>query len=418
MIDAGPMVLPTTLDGGQLALPPQEPATPTGYFRRFWWEHDLASVPRVVLPGSVSEISVQDRRYQRVTDETTQSDYDFAWRQTRFLANEPISFASSDPAILSHEGGGFFRYRSSGTATLTASSPSRTVTVPVEAAQRVSSTDTYIGPVPGSLRGDLHSQIDQRLDGQMELFAIYDLANKVFQRNGDAWLADVDLTGLVVCTSDPYWPTGRGGMLLTPRHLLCCEHWPLSVGLTVWFQDRDGRVITRQVVNVVTWKTLRPNGYEQDFALAKLDGPADACTVYRVPPADWRTHMPLENPASGLIRNVPLLVLDQTPTPANKRGILLNSQYWRWPSQWNGYRFAADHAYRPLSDDVIPGDSGSPVCWLVDGQLVVLSTLWQGDIEGYMLGDYLDVLAEAIDCLGSEGYQPQTADLSGFAAYQ
>ena len=71
-----------------------------------------------------------------------------------------------------------------------------------------------------------------------------------------------------------------------------------------------------------------------------------------------------------------------------------------------------------MSDDVIPGDSGSPVCWLVDGQLVVLSTLWKGDIEGYMLGDYLDVLADAIDYLGSEGYQLQTADLSGFAAYQ
>lgn len=208
------------------------------------------------------------------------------------------------------------------------------------------------------------------------------------QRNPQCWGASIDLT--------PFCITEKAGVLVSPCHVLFVTHWHPNVGDTVQWMTADNQVISRTLTALVS---LPDTSYlEPDITVGRIneDVPAGVSFVRVLKDSaamrDWDGYL------------VPAVMRDQS-------NALHEADVLRiWPSPPTAWLQAPlSPARLPRYKEMVSGDSGSPVCVVDEGGLVLLLMISQGGTigRGAFLPAYIEPINAAMTTLGG-GYQLST----------
>jgi hypothetical protein len=242
--------------------------------------------------------------------------------------------------------------------------------------------------------------VDSRLSGaEAAIFDTQDHATPSYTRNTDCWAADIDLTPI-----SP-WNSGhaelRAGTLVSPRHIIFANHYPIDVSATVRFVAADNTVANRTM-------TARQRVGTTDIMVGVLSSDVPASIGFaKVLPSDWTDYLP------SLGYDVPVLVTDQ-----QEKALVFD---WAACDASDGdeglqLRTPFDATRLGFREAIVDGDSGNPVCLIVDDELVLLSTLYTNQPAGPCIHDNATDINAAMTSLGG-GYSLTEADLSGFTDY-
>lgn len=235
----------------------------------------------------------------------------------------------------------------------------------------------------------LSEQVDERINGKTPSVA-WPLFNEDGTRNTNCWAANVDTT-CITYYGDPgdgsHDTFCIGGALITPSIVQFVAHCHPSVGFAIKFVTNTNEIVSGTITNLVT--------LSGDICLALLDAPMpSSITPALYLPSNWATYLP------ELLRQPPIVRIG---------GLCLN-QYKQVHVGDLNFVNGSDLVYfaAPIDPtrlsfyiDAITGDSGSPACIIINGQLVLV-TLWTtgGNGSGTMLSNYIDVINTAISGMG------------------
>ena len=249
-----------------------------------------------------------------------------------------------------------------------------------------------------------------------------------YVRNVDCWAYGLDLTAI-----SP-WNSGggfgiRGGTLISPRHIIFAAHWAdiFSVDETLEFVTQDNDVITRTISARSLYPTYATLSYP-DIGVALLDEDVpSSITFVKVLPDDWEDYFPVPAVPPGYsifesydvlrMLRIPLLITDQ-----EEKALVLNTTtfgdrylypappaepqatiYWEAPG---------DDARLLYYEAIVGGDSSSPVCMIINDELVLLATVGASS-SGSSCTHFKDGINTLMTDLGGD-YQLTEIDLSGF----
>ena len=272
--------------------------------------------------------------------------------------------------------------------------------------------DEYSAPATGSLAATLITQGESRITNGMtmatngKVFTTQNHAGNTYVRNPNVWCADI--VSKLTCIS-PWNSRGgatRAGTLITPRHVINAEHYPLEVGDTIRLVAADNTVHTRTVTGKATHPTYTP--YNPDFRVYTLnsDLPA-AITPCKVAPANIGSYL-----VNNFQNRPPALGLDQ-----EEKALAIDY------NGGGGFLFPTNADRLVFSESKISGDSGNPAFLIVDGNLVLL-TVWTsgGAGAGTAVASNLTkinemILAADAQANVSTGYTVTEADFSAWPDY-
>ncbi len=231
-------------------------------------------------------------------------------------------------------------------------------------------------------------------------------------RNPNVWTGDLDLTGI------SYWNTTggnnghRGATLISPRHVLMANHFPVTVGDTIEYVTQAGVKVQRTLDSVITIVPSDPTYSSADMRIGKLNADVpETIKHYSIMPEDWFDYLTLYHNSE-----LPIVAC------AQRRTI-----YQRWrrnyphPSDNEALRNEYNTAwcYHELADqasaNLVTGDSGQPTFFPINGELVLLGSHLT-DVSHYLASKFKTEINAAMTTLGG-GYTTTVADLTGFNYY-
>jgi hypothetical protein len=268
--------------------------------------------------------------------------------------------------------------------------------------------EAFLEFVEGYLSRSCADQIDQRIaDTTPETDKL--IYSSQWVRNTNCWVY-----GLKGLTSISPYNNGSisycGGTLITPRHMLFCKHWGLSmVGKTILFVDSNNvqhsAVVQSQLdVDSVDWQV-----WLLDRAI-----PNDI-TPIRIMPIEL-----LMEYAPGYAYGIPVFFTDQ-----NRWALI--TEFYNYSSPplvpQSNYKIPTLESRLAYYKDVIVGDSGKPICIIletINGSEMFLFSTWHGTARGPATDeDSLDKLMIAINEIGNSwGYELdllEESELSSFS---
>jgi hypothetical protein len=364
--------------------------------------------PRVISGGSSSSVAAQDMNVTRTTGATTATD----WRW-EYLAS-PYNFApltvtrSADPALLtpSESDPYLWTYVGSGAVQLMMSTQTSTYRTNVTTSTATGQTvDVWVSNVSGSLRAEVDSEIDTRISGEtpaaaVPLFTTRTPGTSTYVRNVGCWGADIDLTPYAAYNSETvaYQPGVGGITLITPRHVIGATHTGHpSVGTTYHFVTADNTVCSRTVTAATSIGTT-------DVRIGLLSSAVDAGIDFcRVLPDSWAAKLPTlstRHLACARINREQKLVVHE-----------LHSL-----SAWANFQTPRDATRATFNITPVSGDSSSPLFLVINGEMVLLTTLYSPTGGTSVIGQRSAINA-AITSLGGGYTQLTDADLSGFTTF-
>lgn len=240
------------------------------------------------------------------------------------------------------------------------------------------------------------------------IFSTQDHSGGTYTRNADFWGSPFveALTGI-----SPWNSTGsfqRGGILISPRHMLFATHYPPDNGATVRFVKSDNTVITRTISGLNTLSQTGPD--YPDFTIALLDSDVPSGIAFaKVLPDNFKDYLPddiaaARIPCAATDQEEKLLVQDVATIPLNATV----TEYCAMQVPVSLLRLA-------FYENKVGGDSGNPAFWIIEGQLVLL-TLWaygQNGGAGTSVTDFKTEINAAMTSLGG-GYSLTEVNLSSF----
>lgn len=249
---------------------------------------------------------------------------------------------------------------------------------------------------------------DQQPLASAGLFSAQDHSSGTYTRNVDCWAASFveALTGI-----SPWNSTGsfqRGGILISPRHMLFATHYLPDSGATVRFVKSDNTVVARTISGLSSLSQTGPD--YPDFTIALLDSDVPAGIAFaKVLPDDFKDYLPADLaaariPCAATDQEEKLLVQDVATIPLNATG----TEYCAMQVPTSALRLA-------FYENKIGGDSGNPAFWIIESQLVLL-TLWtygQNGGAGTSVTDFKTEINAAMTSLGG-GYSLTEVSLSNF----
>lgn len=364
-----------------------------------------ASAARVIANGSSSTGTDDDLTTLITTGATSATDYLWNWEPASTnLQPVTLTRSSSDPAVIAPDPTNDRRwtYASTGTATLTMQTGSSTYTADVTTSTATGQTVTTVtGSVPGSLRAHIIAQIDDRLAAStpatgLALYSTRTPGTSTYVRNTSNWAASADLTAHAAynSASNTAW---TGATLISPCHIITADHtspW-LTIGATLHFVSLTNTVTSRTITAAQTITGT-------DIRICKLN--ADVGTdinFARILPATWGNKLPTLGAAT-----LPIARITQNQTLIVEELVSLdtNARFTRAPSS------RADW-YQPA----VVGDSGTPSFFLVNGQMILITTRYTSE-SGPSASSYAAEINAAMTTLGG-GYQLTEASLSSFTTF-
>lgn len=191
--------------------------------------------------------------------------------------------------------------------------------------------------------------------GDKDLFADYRADGKSTWSSN--WTRRLDFTGVA-------WDDPKAGVLIHPQYLICASHFPRRLGSSVVFHDRQGHPVIRVVT---ARKRIGRAGYP-DVTVMRLDRPVPAAV----------SHYPILPPGYDyrLLNGAKLLVTDQERKVHLFRINRVNTTV---TYELLGARKALPSELDPRwHEHLEKGDSGNPSFLIIDGRLVLVSTLRGG----------------------------------------
>lgn len=232
---------------------------------------------------------------------------------------------------------------------------------------------------------DLNHDIDKRIwgltatTGNKRIFSSINHTTATYVRNTGCWAYGIDLTPISVWNSQG--GNQRGGILISPRHVLMAAHFPIT-GTLRWVTNDN------QVVSGSTSGHASING--TDLRIAVLSGDVTGVSYAKV----------FSNEFTGYFNTsgIPVLFTDQ------EENALVGETFTSFNSNINIDQ--GSNVYRSgFYESPVGGDSGDPICSIIGNELVTLSTFFTSN-SGPSISYYYTGANSAINSLGnSNGYQ-------------
>lgn len=237
------------------------------------------------------------------------------------------------------------------------------------------------------------------------LYRVMDHTSPRYERDPLHWAADLDLT----CISP--WNSleahKRAGTLITPRHVIFAQHFPLPNGTEIRFVDSTDTIHTRTVSNTAQILTT-------DIRVGVLDSDLPSTIRFaKILPSNWATYFPT---ASEPNLAIPVLATDQDEN-------LLYMETRQLHYLYGGVRYVslkrADELVRTqfaaLHEQFITGDSGSAAFFVFNREPVLAGCVYGSDSQTRFVlpspHHYAADINTALTTLGG-GYQLTTFDLA------
>lgn len=265
----------------------------------------------------------------------------------------------------------------------------------------VASNAVFTTYVSGSLGESLFDAVIDILDGtesrEKNLFTTVNHGTSTYVRNTNVWTGNIDWTGVEVYNSTS-GGNQRGGALVSPRHMIMANHFPIGNGATLRFVDNDNNVVTREMSN-----SVQIAGTDIRVGLLNADVPGEI-VFYKVFPADWNDYLKYRE-------NIGIIVSDQE----NKALV----RDWKTTKTYNGqsviHVFPNTSPKDEVAENLISGDSSSPAFAVLDGEMIALGTHFTASTFPF-LSFYHSQINAAMTTLGG-GYSLTDVDLSAFPTY-
>lgn len=334
-----------------------------------------------------------------------------------------VEYSSLDTDIGTIDSNGRITRVSDGTVRILAKTDTitRRIDVPVEL-QYNAEAYQIINFADGTLGKNIGDSFDTRITDVTEenlatkklIYSTQDHTNGIYVRNTSCWAYDIDLTCISPWNS--YGVQYRAGTLISPRHIILARHYNIPVGNTLRFVTQDNVVITRTVIATAVVDT------STDLQVSLLDEDVpETITFAKVLPDNWQDYVP------GLAFGLPVLYTDQQEKALICTG-MLNGIRIANPLAWFIKRITPASVYEKralLFEIIVGGDSGNPSFFIINNELVILSTWWHSSgtdepehpsCDGPNIAYFKTAINTAMSTVGG-GYQLTEVDLSGFPTY-
>lgn len=233
-----------------------------------------------------------------------------------------------------------------------------------------------------------------------------------FVRNPSCWINGVTNISCFspAQLSDAAWNT-RAGTLLTRKHVLFAKHYVPAIitgGTPLIFVDENNNVIRRNLIQIV-------NQPGADISIGLLDSEVPSnIKIAKVLPKNFSNYMATSNNPTETLFGIVGVGLDQEEKALTKTSTTIDNVYQKNiafdnMSGPNG----SVNPYSNWSEEIVVGDSGNPVFYIIDNELVVLTTWWT-PTTGPFLPFFYDEVNSLIGSLSpGEGYATTPFDLAG-----
>jgi hypothetical protein len=271
--------------------------------------------------------------------------------------------------------------------------------------QDVDMGDSKYSPYYAGMRQELIDYGWELLDGGQAVPTVEpskwekEFFNSVHDRianDPDNWLDGVDMS----C----HTRSSHGGILISPRHMIYAYHWMPPVGKKVVFWNGQEGIVEHRDAGLVNYG---------DLVLVRLKEPVQGANPVLFLEKDWEKQCPqlaVYGPPSPFLpmENIPTIWLDQRDR-ACVSAVSFITPYPRMPSRV--IVVVPEHpVFRSKYKDAIPGDSGSPQCFLYKNRFVFSHPITSGgagigtwvnlkEVRDY-IDDKLAVYGEKVQILG------------------
>lgn len=263
--------------------------------------------------------------------------------------------------------------------------------------------DEFISYEAGSLAQHLVASITalvgSKTSSAKPIYSTQNHAAATYVRNSACWAASINLTAFSPWNSRE--ANYRAGVAITPRHTIQAAHYPLAVSDTIRFITTGNAVVTRTVSGINSI-----SGSDIQIALLDSDLPA-SITPISFAPENLYDYLP-----SLQTFSVPMLATDYEEKAFIKENF---PAYWSNASHFATFRNSPTDPFSRMTEAIISGDSGNPVCMVINGSPVIISH-WLGIDYGPLYHTFLTEIAAALTSLGG-GHSLSTVNLSSFTDY-
>ncbi len=387
------------------------PTMRSGFSKNF---NSVSFLPsqRLVSGEFDSVVTIEDKDYDRILSASFYQE----GRVSVSGGTHPIAFASRDPSVATVSPTGEITHVSDGETEIEIRVGRVKTAVGVSTEfVAAGALDVFLKYTAGSLRRAAADGVDLLTDGltpsdtTKKLFTTQNHATGTYVRNPNVWCAS--LAQKLTCAS-PWNSRGgatRAGVAISPRHVLCAAHYPLSNGDTIRFVDVNGVGVDSTILATKTHPSYSSSTLYPDFQVCLLsEDLPPSITPCRVAPSP--SALTGYMPGSGFLR---CLYLDQ-----EEKALVSDVQTPLFS--------CADFVYsnQPFKEELVGGDSGNPVFVNLEGELVLFSLLSRGGVlsGGSFIGEQLteiNSMIAAVDALAgiSTGYRPVEADLFAYTNF-
>jgi hypothetical protein len=280
-------------------------------------------------------------------------------------------------------------------------------------------TDPTVYDGTNTLISVICRSVDERIAGRTPASSIamynnYSANGTNFVPNANFWGADIDFSCVSHWNTDPdNGKYRRGGVLISPRHVLFAEHFAVTNEKSLFFVGNDGGVYE----GIVGERRIiyKSDNKATDILVAELTAPmTNAVTPAKLLPADFYKY--LKNgkylPAVTFDQEEHAWIGEVQDLPTFKYKLNVGTEYvWCKRSQLqNRLVFYEDTKWY---------DSGNPRFLIIGNQPILLTSLYMMDLNSFeSFGQFYTVYATDIQTAMDElvpGYSLQFMDLSEFS---
>ncbi len=266
---------------------------------------------------------------------------------------------------------------------------------------------TLDGYAAGSLARHIVDQttalIGSHTADDMPIYSVQNHTGATYTRNTSCWVYPLNLTAI-----SPWNSRGgqtRGGVAITPRHVLVAKHYPLAVSDTVRFVTA-GNVVVDRTVDAI-YNVPETVAYSKDVQIVRLDSDLPASiTPVKFLPANAYEYLP-----SWDAWPLPLIYTNQSERMACAPSKISHQS----AADYVASIVTTEPPYGVMYEQVIVGDSGSPTFVVINGTPVLICH-WTFAGMGAAHHMMLTEIAATLTTLGG-GHTLSTVDLSSFTDY-
>lgn len=395
------------------------------------------------LPVS-GTIILKDAVVKNNTSATTVSDY------TNLLTialSSPYTlvWVSSNLAVGSVDQTGYVTWVSNGSVNISATAGLMSFSFPLTLSTTVSTTNTFVNWVSGTLANQCTSAIDTSIASVstysgIQLYSSLTFSDtpsaNAFIRNSGCWASGLSgITAIAVGYRGlPPGDTGTGTGItaIAPDICMTCQHSYQQPGSIIYFVQKDNTVVHRTVISQAQVGVT-------DINILRLDSPLPiGIEIMKFPPVNLLNYTPnytfgipifcINGQMNPLVYDFNgidnftnnNIIVSNTPTEANRLNLwqILSANNPNYSNHLGGVPpgYGTPGVFYNNFGRFISGDSGHVSALIVNNELMILGTGWTGSGSAPAGWTQLSAINTVMANLSSS-YQVTTYNLSAFPTY-